>query len=111
MNNKELKIGWLSPDGSFFECDAYGHTEEAREIVDKFGYSNINLEGRYMQEDDNLMSHGWCYIGMSDFMCNEWRICWNKFLTENQKQFLNPYFENDDLSINKLSIWRWEQEK
>lgn len=102
---ENLKTGWLAPDGSFFPCYSYDHAEEAREIVTKLGYSTIE----YPHADDNLMAHGWCYIGISSFFCHEWRIGWNKFLTDLQKNFLKPYFESD-LPVNDFAKMRWERE-
>ena len=110
MRYEELDTGWLAPDGSFFKCHSYDHIAEAREIVDKLGYSDISPEGKRIHADDNLMSHGWCYIGISCFMCHEWRIGWNKFLTEYQKQFLKPYFEESDLPVNEFAVMKWERE-
>lgn len=106
MDYEELKTGWLSPGGDFFPCYSYDHEEEARKIVDKFGYPEIENS----HADDNLMSHGWAYVGISDFMCHEWRIGWEKFLTEPQKQFLRPYFEESNLPVNDLAVWKWERE-
>lgn len=110
MRYEELNTGWLAPDGSFFQCYSYDHLEEAREIVDKLGYPDINSEGKRIHADDNLMAHGWCYIGISCFMCHEWRIGWKKFLTEYQKQFLRPYFEESDLPVNEFAVMKWERE-
>lgn len=110
MKYEELSTGWLAPDGSFFECHSYDHVAKAEEIIDKFGYLDISSDGERIHADDNLMSRGWCYIGISSFMCHEWRIGWDKFLTEYQKQFLMPYFKESYLPVNELSIMRWEQE-
>lgn len=110
MKHEELNTGWLAPDGSFFKCHSYDHVAKAEEIIDKFGYSNIRPDGRRIHADDNLMSHGWCYIGISSFMHHEWRVNWDKFLTEYQKQFLIPYFEESYLPVNEFNVMRWKQE-
>lgn len=110
MERTDFNIGWLSPDGSFFKCSSYDHTDTAEELVGKLNYPKVSMENRYIHADDNLMSHGWCYVGVSDFQHNEWRISWNKFLTEYQKQFLKSYFENEDINISRLSMWKWLQE-
>ena len=36
---KELKLGWLSPDGELVECNSFDHISSASEICDKLGYS------------------------------------------------------------------------
>ena len=106
MRYEELKTGWLSPNGELFECNCWEHDETARKLVGKFRYSEI--EKRHA--DDNLMSRGWVYIGISCFMCHEWRIGWKNFLTEPQKQFLKPYFEESDLPVGGLAPWKWQRE-
>lgn len=109
MRYEELNTGWLAPDGSFFECCSYDHVSTARELVDKFGYPDI-VDLQRIPADDNLMNHGWCYIGISSFLSHEWRVGWNKFLTENQKRFLKPYFEESDLPVNEFAVMRWKRE-
>lgn len=114
MKYEELNTGWLSPAGEFFPCHSYDHNEEARVIVSKFGYSDLCQDEygtqKIIHADDNLMAHGWVYIGISTFFCHEWRIGWGKFLTEIQKRFLRPYFEESDLPVNEFAVYRWKQE-
>lgn len=100
----------VSSRWKLFKCHSYDHIAKAKEIVDKLGYSYIGPEGKRVHADDNLMAHGWCYIGISCFMYHEWRIGWEKFLTEYQKQFLKPYFEESDLPVNDFAVMKWEQE-
>lgn len=106
MRYEELNTGWLAPDGSFSPCSSYDHCEEAMRLVGRLGYPTIE----HPHADDNLMAHGWVYTGISCFLCHEWRIGWNKFLTEPQKQFLKPYFEESDLPVNEFSVMRWGRE-
>lgn len=103
MTMDELKTGWLSPAGDFYTCYSYGHNEEARVILTTLGYD-------YHHPDDELMALGWVYVGISSFLCHEWRIGWNKFLTEYQINFLKPYFEDSELPVNEFAVLRWKRE-
>lgn len=102
----ELFTGWLSPAGELHKCDSWNHVEKAREIVDSYRYQTIT----HRSVDDCLMAHGWVYIGISTFLCHEWRIVWEKFLTPYQINFLKPYFEEPVLPVNSVARMRWERE-
>ena len=101
---EELKTGWLSPSGDFWECPCYEHICTAVEIVSKFNYMQIGKSA-----DDILYCNGWAHIGISTFGPNEWRISWKNFLTDYQKNFLKPYFE-DYYPVNSISLYRWKTE-
>lgn len=103
MADKELKTGWLSPEGDFYPCFSYDHNEEARAILKNLGHICHH-------PDDELMDLGWVYVGISSFMCHEWRIGWHKFLTEYQINFLKPYFEDSELPVNEFAVLRWKRE-
>lgn len=100
-----LATGWLAPDGSFFECHSYDHNAEAKEIVDKIEYECT--DNHY---DDFLMKKGWVYIGISSYGRHEWRIGWKNFLTNAQKVFLKPYFEESHIPVIEYAVWKWESE-
>lgn len=102
-NYEELKTGWLSPEGDFYPCYSYDHNEEARSILKILGREYPH------HPDDELMDIGFVYIGISSFLCHEWRIGWNKFLTEYQINFLKPYFESD-LPVSEFTMHRWRNE-
>jgi len=105
-----LKTGWLSPDGELYECSSYDHVSTAHEIIDRFNIAcGLDDKLRTIPDDDILLQHGWVYIGISCFLCHEWRIGWTKFLTEYQKEFLRPYFE-DEIKVNSLAVDRWNTE-
>ena len=105
MNNTTLKFGWLSPAGELWECCSYDHCSTARKIVDKYGYATI----QHRCADDCLMANGWAYIGTSEFDY-EYRIGWKNFLTDYQKNFLRPYFEDPTTPVNLIARQRWESE-
>lgn len=106
-----FKMGWLSPEGELIECGSYEHVSVARNIAYQRGYSQIDANGKKINPDDQLMQNGWAYIGVSD-LDQELRIGWNNWLTNSQKQFLKPYFENEVewRPINQIAKYRWEQE-
>ena len=95
-------IGWLSPDGDIYECEPYDHIETAANICYKFGYEQSGAL------DDILLKHSWVHISFSFVPYRRFYIEWDKFLTEPQKSFLRPYFENG--FVNTSACSRWEQE-
>ena len=108
-----FRQGWLSPTGEFFECKSYDHCETARELADNLSLQRIDIKtSRIISEDEQLLNAGWVYIGISSFMCHEWRIGWNRKLTPEQICFLRPYFEDDnELPVNEFRKIRWNEEK
>jgi hypothetical protein len=110
MNN--LRQGWLSPTGEFFECNSYDHYETAKELAEAIFVPSINPKmHRVISDDERLLNAGWVYIGISSFMCHEWRISWNRKLTPEQISFLRPYFENEnELPVNEFCRTLWNEE-
>lgn len=106
-----LKQGWLSPTGEFFSCGSYDHLSLARDLSEPLLIPDIDPQTlRKISADDKLLDSGWVYIGISSFLCHEYRISWKRFLTDNQKNFLRPYFEQDYLPVNSVSSQMWEEE-
>ena len=101
-----MQTGWLAPNGDFYPCETFDHVALAEEIVDKL---NIQTGLKY-HCDDILMDSGWVKITRSLLGRKEQNIFWDKFLTEYQKQFLKPYFEENDELISPIAIMRWEYE-
>lgn len=101
-----MQTGWLAPNGDFYKCEVFDHVELAAEIVDKL---NIQRSGRY-HYDDILLSGGWVKITRSLLGVKEQNIVWDKFLTEYQKQFLKPYFEENNELVSWIAQKRWEYE-
>lgn len=103
--------GWLSPSGEFVPCNSYDHIATARELVERFQYQNIMRKGRNLPDDDILLENGWAYIGISVLFSHEFSIGWKSFLTDYQKQFLQPYFNGEyNLPVNSVAKMRWEYE-
>ena len=101
MSRVELETGWLSPNGDFYPCGVYEHIECAREILkDK----NAN------RADEKLLDSGFAEITISQLGIKEWRVYWKHFLTDLQKNFLRPYFEDDMMSMGEIIRTRWNRE-
>ena len=113
-----MKLGWLSPSGEFIECGYWEHLAIAHELVEKYytttivtpNIVSIPSNTKITPDDDLLLENGWVYIGISSFGTRELRIGWKKFLTEHQKYFLKPYFEQTEIDINSVAKLRWDEE-
>ena len=97
---KALKTGWLSPNGNFYPCGCYEHIGTARKIL---------KDETASRADEKLNNCGFVSITVSQLGVKEWRIYWNHFLTEQQKNFLKPYFE-DDMPVDNITKIRWSKE-
>lgn len=108
-----LRQGWLSPSGEFVECNSYDHLCVARSLAGHLNTPDYDQRReRTVSADEKLMNAGWVYIGISSFMCHEWRIGWARDLSPEQRIFLKPYFEDGDgLPVNDVAIMRWEMER
>ena len=108
----ELKTGWLSPTGEFFETGLYEHNHVAQKIAEEIKLSDYDFKReRRISADENLLRNGWCFIGIGVFFEHEWRIGWgSQALSPEQRIFLKPYFEDSDLPVNVVARDRWEQE-
>ena len=101
-----MRTGWLSPNGDFYPCAVYDHVEVAREIIDKV---NVQRNGSH-HPDEILLSAGWVQISRSAIGIPSQHIYWNKFLTDYQKNFLRPYFEENDELVSSVSRIKWDKE-
>ena len=101
-----MQTGWLAPNGDFYPCTLYEHIEVARDIIDKMA---IQRNGKY-HPDEILLSAGWVQITRSLLGVKEQSIYWDNFLTEYQKAFLRPYFEENDEKVSDISKMKWEME-
>ena len=97
----KLQTGWLAPNGTFYACRVYEHISLAREILKD---DNAN------RADEKLHDWGFAEITISQLGIKEWRVYWKNFLTDEQKNFLKPYFEDDKFPMGYVSKMRWDQE-
>ena len=100
-----MQTGWLAPNGDFYKCSLYEHIDTAIEIVEKL---NMCCPVRHFA-DKLLMDNGWVQITRSLLGVKEQSIYWDKFLTEAQKTFLRPYFEENDENVSYVSKLLWEK--
>lgn len=96
-----MPTGWLAPSGILYECEIYEHHYLAAEIVEDF-HSTKSAE-------DILLESGWAQITKS-VIFQEYVIYWNNFLTDYQKNFLKPFFDNDTIKISKTCRLEFEEE-
>ena len=101
-----MQTGWLSPNGDFYTCKTFDHIGLAEEIIDKFSIHRNDI----YHPDKILLDNGWVQITRSLIGRKEQNIFWENFLTEYQKNFLKPYFENNDESVSSVAIMRWKFE-
>ena len=109
---KELKTGWLSPTGEFFEAGLYEHYSLAQKLSDGLSMPSYDFKReRSISADDQLLNAGWAYVGIGVYFEHEWRIGWGmQPLTPEQRAFLKPYFEDSDIPMNTVAKERWELE-
>ena len=108
---KELKTGWLSPTGEFFEAGVYEHIEVSHRLASKTNIPDYDFrKERGISDDEKLLRCGWVYVGISSFFSHEWQVAWERRMTPEQRLFLRPYFEDKDISMNVVAKDRWELE-
>ena len=101
-----MQTGWLDPNGDFHPCEVFDHIGMAEDII-----NDLNIVSREKTaSDDILLSVGWVQISRSLLGMKEQNIFWERHLTEYQKQFLKPYFEENDEPVSSIAIMRWEYE-
>ena len=97
-----IECGWLSSSGEFISCKPYEHMAVAQELVaNKVPYSVA---------DDYLLDHGWVKIYSGARLDHQWHIGWRGFLSDPQKSFLRPIFENPENDIDVYCRECWEDE-
>ena len=111
MGSEFMKTGWLDTNGHLHECSEYSHMSKAHELQLANNYPDIrDRTGRFVYGDDVLLEHGWVYIGYSSCCIlgsPEWRINWKYglHLSPAQKEFLEPYFEEKNVSQISRELW------
>lgn len=96
-----LETGWLSPNGTFYKCGVYEHISMAYKIL------GVDYTSR---PDEMLQNTGYAEITISQLGTKEWRVYWKNFLTDEQKNFLKPYFEDETRLMGYVSLIRWDKE-
>lgn len=96
-------IGYLSPEGKFYECKSYEHLDLAVEICEDV-YSHF--EPNRIACEEYLIANNWIVIRARDVFNNQ-----EGFITSKQLEFINSYF--DELvvpecrkdSLNEMLLW------
>lgn len=101
-----MQTGWLDPNGDFYPCEVFDHIGMAEDIVNDLG---LVSRTKY-HADEILLQNGWVQITRSLLGIKEQNIFWERFLTEYQKNFLKPYFEENDEPVCGIAIMKWEYE-
>lgn len=100
-----MQTGWLDPTGYFYPCEVFDHVEVARDIVENMGVSFYGTA-----PDDVLLELGWAKVTRSLLGMKEQHFVWEKHLTGAQKEFLKPYFEDNDEPVSMVAVVKWEYE-
>ena len=95
-----IPMGFVSPTGTFYECDYQGHSVLADKLCD-----SLYPDEEYIWPSDFLVEHGWAQISMTMFLDHRVIIFHedNKPWTIPQKEFFQPYKE-------ELKKWMSEYE-
>ena len=99
--SRNVPTGWLSPEGKLYDCDYYEHIGLAREIAEKSGASDEEM----WTAEDYLFKHGWVRISMIVFLDHGFVVSFpsSRTISQEQRQFLKPYVENDISIFSKLA--------
>lgn len=76
VNSSTIRNGWMSTDGTTFECNSYGYIGCASKLCKEFSVPELGTR----HADETLLEHGWIKI-----VSGEWYGHWGKI---NDKQVL-----------------------
>lgn len=63
VNAEQLQDAWMSPDGTTYSCNSYGHCELAERIVKEFNIGKVEHNKSFFNApDDKLLFLGWIKI-------------------------------------------------
>lgn len=114
-SNPPINLGWLSPNGRFFEAGYLEHLEKARDICREiYGIEEPSTP------DEILMEKGWVHITESTIFEYMFMFLFYGHLTMEQKQYLKPICEewwdwihstcktdlNEELELDYEMDWR-----
>ena len=107
-----IETGWLDPAGDFYQCDVMDHHYFAECFLKdiKNSFDDHRLDS-IKDPEEQLENAGWVKITRSIFN-REYSVIWgvHKTLSEYQKNYLRPIFENKDVDLCFTSICRLEKE-
>ena len=106
-----MNLGWLSPTGEFIQCALMDHLSVAREIADELNYPKYDdIKDKLLHPDEQLLRNGWVHITRFQLGAHEYVVYWQRHLTQEQKRYLEPFFNDDNSLIDRLSRFEWEEE-
>lgn len=100
-----MRLGWLSPEGDFFENKSHEHYWMADQIVKRLGI-NCGAES----PDEIIMRLGYVHITLSILWNRTVRLDWQRPLTANQIYFLKDYINSSEFEVEPLDMTRFEKE-
>lgn len=125
----ELKLGFMSPDGKFYECEYYGHLDLAEKICEETGLiqelKELSLLNKYVSRldcENFLVAKGYLEICSrnASHSCEYMRgvsVMDERIprvnLSDIQKVFLKDNLENawnEELCDSMYHILRWNEE-
>lgn len=77
VNEEKFRCGWISPDGTTYSCDAYGHYALADIICirDFNGDTIYTMCGRtYNDPDGKLIYKGWVKVTYTDYYADYYKM-------------------------------------
>lgn len=86
-----IPLGWLAPDGTFYETEWMEHLAKASELCEE-----IYGEEVWHLPDDYLMDRGWVHVTETHLYGVKVMVMWHfsNHLTNAQKDYLRPYIED-----------------
>lgn len=98
-----MRLGWLNPDGKFYECESTEHSWAAKRLCEEYGYSVHDWD-----YDNTLLEKGWVRITQSlyDYAYSAY---WEK-LNFTTKNWLKNNFYNQNLFFNEYNLRDWKYE-
>lgn len=99
-------IGFLSPDGIFYECDTWCHSMTASFILQELNIKrNYDHKNLIVSDEDILLDIGYICLRARDAFRNEWnRNKQRMFLTNNQINWLIDNLDREEVETKKKDI-------
>ncbi|HBV99166.1 MAG: hypothetical protein JL50_07095 [Peptococcaceae bacterium BICA1-7] len=97
--------GWLSRDGTLYQCNYVDHLIYAERLCKKFGYQLLNRFPYQMNSEYTLEQKGWAKISNGKV-----HYASTKPMSKKQLDFLFDYFINNGYSVNEYQELVRQQE-
>lgn len=105
----ELKSGFISPTGEFFQVESFEHISAAEKIYNDL--HGTNLHALSLNDVEYLLcKEGWCVIHFMTFMEHGYMFNFYRHLTTEQKRVIRPVVEKSTERIIERSMIKLRQE-